>query len=59
MFIIIIIIIIIRQWALIAWCDQDDNWRPVNYQNEESMVKFEQDMKQLGIDDIHSYTHGI
>jgi len=44
---------------LIAWCDQDDNWRPVNYQNEESIVKFEQDMKQLGFDDIHGYTHGI
>jgi len=37
---------------------QDDSWRPVNYQNVESVHKFEADMKQLGIDDVHQYTHG-
>jgi len=31
----------------------------VNYQNVESVSKFESDMKQLGIDDVHQYTHGI
>ena len=39
-------------------CKQDDNWRPVNYQNDESVVKFELDMKQLGIDDIQQYRLG-
>jgi hypothetical protein len=34
----------------------DDHWRPVNYQNVESMEKFETDMKQLGVEDIKQYT---
>jgi len=37
---------------------KDDNWRSVNYQNEDSVHKFEADMKQLGIDDIQQYTFG-
>lgn len=39
-------------------CCKDDNWRSVNYQNEDSVHKFETDMKQLGFDDIPQYTHG-
>ena len=37
---------------------KDDNWRSVNYQNEDSVHKFESDMKQLGIDNIPQYTYG-
>ena len=37
---------------------QDDSWRPVNYQSEESLRKFEAEMRQLGIEDIGQYTYG-
>ena len=39
-------------------CLQEDLWRPVNFQNAESMKAFESEMKELGLTDIHSYTYG-
>lgn len=35
----------------------EDHWRPVNYQNEDSIRKFEADMKALGIDNIKDFTY--
>jgi len=47
-----------RRQRMCLWVCKDDNWRSVNYQNEDSVHKFEMDMKQLGIEDIQRYTYG-
>jgi hypothetical protein len=36
----------------------DDNWRPVNYQNADSLCKFESEMRQLGLEYINQYSYG-
>jgi len=52
------IIIVVCRRSVCVCVRKDDNWRSVNYQNEDSVHKFEADMKQLGIEDIQQYTFG-
>ena len=37
---------------------QDDMWRPVNYQNKKTLLKFENDMSNLGLENVSKYSFG-
>ena len=38
---------------------QEDLWRPVNFQTQDAMDNFEEDMMEFGFLDIHNYTYGV
>ena len=37
---------------------QEDTWRPVNFMNLETTERFEEEMMDFGLINIHNYTYG-
>ena len=38
---------------------QEDVWRPVNFMNIETTERFEEEMMDFGLINIHNYTYGM